>query len=192
MPGIAHLGIALISKRYDPKIPLIFLIISSYLIDIIFFAMLFIGIEGLPDGSSGNSFPLWSHSLLMAVIWSVLGAIFTWIIYGKYATSSVNNVQEDLLKFKQRRFFLTFFIGIIIFSHWILDFISSPMTAVFPTDTGKQILPIAGSTTIGLGLMSTLGGVVLIEGGFLFLGLVLYFPYKIQFKSGRILSKSQI
>ncbi len=64
-------------------------------------------------------------------------------------------------------------IGLLVLSHWVVDFISHPMTAMFPDDTGLSLL-FDGSPIAGLGVWTTQLGVNISEYGTLFLGLVIY------------------
>ena len=89
----------------------------------------------------------------MAVVWSVLAAIIAWFI-------SRNNR-------------ISVIIGLLVFSHWVVDFISHPMTAVFPGDTGLPLL-FEGSPTVGLGVWGTQLGVNIGEYGTLMVGLIIY------------------
>ena len=89
----------------------------------------------------------------MAVIWSLLAGFITWLIS------------------KDRR--ISLIIGGLVFSHWVIDFISHPMTAAFPGDTGLSLL-FDGSPTVGLGLWSTQLGINIGEYGTLVLGLIIY------------------
>lgn len=64
------------------------------------------------------------------------------------------------------------------------------MTAVFPTDTGKEIFWIADSVTIGLGLMSTQLGVLLLEGGTIIFGFIIYLSVKFNFSTEKVTLKA--
>ncbi len=153
MAGIAHLGVGLAFKLIAPEVPVIILVVCSYLLDIVFFVFMFAGLEELPQKDHVTEAP-WSHSLFMAVIWSVLAAlVVTFISHDPY-TSMI--------------------IGLLVFSHWVIDFIVSPMTYAVPNDTGKLLHPFGGSPKVGLGVMSTKMGVIIVEGGSLLLGSVLY------------------
>lgn len=153
MAGIAHLGVGLAFKLIAPEVPVIFLVICSYLLDIIFLVFMFIGLEEFPQKDRVTEAP-WSHSLFMAVIWSVLASlVIMFISYDPY---------------------VSLIIGLLVFSHWVIDFIVSPMTYTFPNDTGKLIHPFGGSPKIGLGVMRTKMGAVVVEGGSLLMGSVLY------------------
>ena len=96
----------------------------------------------------------WSHSLFMSVVWSLLAGFLVWLISRNIRTSM--------------------FIGAMVFSHWVIDFISHPMTAAFPNDTGLPLFFLEGSPLVGLGLWRTQLGVDIGEYGSLALGMVIY------------------
>jgi hypothetical protein len=143
MAGIAHAGVGLAAKQVAPKTPLVVLVTAAYVIDMIWGIFFFAGIEHL----------YWSHSLLMALLWSLLAGVLTALVS------------------RSRRSGLI--IGLLVFSHWVVDFISHPMTAVFPEDTGLPLL-FENSPTVGLGVWRTQLGVNMGEYGTLLLGFVLY------------------
>ena len=89
----------------------------------------------------------------MAVIWSLLVGFLTTLVSKNRRTGLI--------------------IGALVFSHWVIDFISHPMTAVFPGDTRLSLL-FDGSPTVGLGMWSTQLGVNIGEYGTLILGLIIY------------------
>ena len=152
MAGIAHLGVGLAAKPLAPKVPLAVLIVGAYAIDIIWGIFFFAGLEGLPEpGLEATNY--WSHGLFMALIWSLLAVFLTRLVSGSLRTGLI--------------------IGLLVFSHWLLDFISHPMTAVFPDDTGLPLF-FAGSPLVGLGLWRTQLGLALGEYGTLILGLLIY------------------
>lgn len=152
MSALAHAGVALAAKRIAPRAPLIGLLVAAYAIDFIWAAFFFAGVEHLPQPAATTTNP-WSHGLLMAAIWSGLAGFITALISRNLRTGLVG--------------------GLLVFSHWVVDFISHPMTAAFPGDTGLSLL-FDGSPTVGLGLWSTQLGVTLGEYGTLGLGLVIY------------------
>ncbi|MFX0173190.1 MAG: hypothetical protein ACFE9L_14940 [Candidatus Hodarchaeota archaeon] len=149
MAGIAHLGVGLAFKLIVPEVPVLVLVVCSYLLDIVFFGFLFAGLEELPKEDRIVEAP-WSHSLFMAVIWSTLAALVI--------TLTSNDI------------YISIIIGLLVFSHWVIDFIVSPMTYTFPNDTGKLLHPFGGSPKVGLGVMSTKIGVIIVEGGAFLLG----------------------
>ncbi|MFX0015806.1 MAG: hypothetical protein ACFE98_14555 [Candidatus Hermodarchaeota archaeon] len=153
MAGIAHLGVGLAFKLIAPEIPVILLVVCAYLLDLIFLIFMFAGLEELPRNDRVSETP-WSHSLFMALIWSILAAMIVALIIQDILTGII--------------------IGFTVFSHWIIDFIVSPMTYAFPNDTGKLLHPFGESPKVGLGLMRTKMGVIIAEGGSLLLGSFLF------------------
>lgn len=135
---MAHRGVALGAKRVAPKTPLSILVTSPYAIDLIFMAFILAGKERMPS-RAGHGAPLgpaqqstnpWSHGLAMALVWtSLLG----------FVAGRVN---------RRRRTGLL--VGSLVFSHWLVDFVSKPMTGVFLRDTGLPLW-FEGSPTVGLG-----------------------------------------
>lgn len=115
-------------------------------------------------GTLAHHPPWWDHSLLMAVVWSVLfGLLASWLGGSRHRT----------------RIGVVF--GLMVFSHWVLDWITHPMTALAPTDVG---LPIAfgKSPLIGLGLYRSITAVWITEiGGFL-VGLAIYIVWRMRRK----------
>ncbi|MFC1618953.1 hypothetical protein ACFL45_03310 [Candidatus Neomarinimicrobiota bacterium] len=152
MAGLAHLSVGLAAKPAAPRIPVWILILMAYGIDLVCFGFIGIGLEHFPKEGVVASAP-WSHSLLMAVIWSALAAAIARLI--------THNTRTTLI------------IGLLFFSHWVLDFISHPMTALFPTAPGLLLFP-GGSREIGLGLYRSLTGANIFEYVSLALGLGIY------------------
>lgn len=150
MAGMAHLGVGLAAKRWGNRVPLWVLLVAAYLIDIIWGIFFAFGVETYP--SAGQPSP-WSHGLLMACVWTLLAAAAAWFI------------------FKDRRTGL--FIGFIVFSHWLIDFIAKPMLFGFPNDVGVTLL-LDPSRTYGLGLWSTSLGQNIGEYVPLAIGIVIY------------------
>lgn len=151
MAGLTHLGVGLAAKPAAPKIPLAILIVSAYVIDIMWGVFFLTGIEGSPEPGATTS-NAWSHGLLMAAVWSVLAGLLAW---------RIGNRRAGLI------------IGLLVFSHWLVDFVSHPMTAVFPDDTGLPIF-FADWPLVGLGLWRTQLGVTIGEYGVFLLGLTIY------------------
>jgi len=143
MAGLAHAGVGLAAKQVAPKTPLVVLVTAAYVIDITWGIFFFAGIEHLS----------WSHGLLMALLWSLLAGVLAALVS------------------RSRRIGLI--IGLLVFSHWVVDFISHPMTAIFPDGTGLPLL-FENSPTIGLGVWRTQLGVNIGEYGSLLLGFTLY------------------
>ncbi|MFX0030618.1 MAG: hypothetical protein ACFE8B_15505, partial [Candidatus Hermodarchaeota archaeon] len=69
--------------------------------------------------------------------------------------------------------YITFIIGGLVFSHWILDFVASPMTYVYPNDTGLPIF-FKNSRKIGLGLWNSKRAIIIGEYGVTVVGIIIY------------------
>jgi hypothetical protein len=101
--------------------------------------------------------PLWTnHGLFMAVIWSVIATLIVMII-------------------TKRDFRKSIFIGLLVFSHWVLDFIGWPMTfgGLAPDVTGVPIF-FDMTLTIGLGVYSTIAGALIMDLGTFIVGFIIY------------------
>lgn len=96
---------------------------------------------------------VWTHSLLMATIWSVLAA---WVAMGIVRSTRAGVV-----------------FGLVVFSHSVVDLITHPMTAVVPTDTGIP-LGFYGSPLVGLGMYRTTFAGYAGDLGTLALGISIY------------------
>ena len=126
MAGIAHFGVGLAAKRVAPKVPLWILLVASEFIDIIWFILFLLGIENLTTSP-------WSHGMFMSLVWSVLAGLTAGLIFHRRSTGLI--------------------IGLLVFSHWVLDFVSHPMMG------GPPDLPLffENSPKVGLGLYTALG-----------------------------------
>ena len=152
MPALAHIGIGLAAKRFFPKIPLWALLISVMAIDIL--AGIFI-------------FVTWvSHGLFMAIIWSIIAMLIT-ALFRVRLNSRIWNLEV---------LYISLSIGLLVFSHWVLDFIGWPMSAIDPNATGVPIL-FDDEVNIGLGVYSTWFGALLMDIGVFVVGLAVYFHY---------------
>ncbi|UCH10119.1 MAG: hypothetical protein JSU61_13105 [Fidelibacterota bacterium] len=152
MAGIAHLSVGLAAKPAAPRIPVGILILAAYGIDIVFLGFMAAGLEHFPKEGVVVSAP-WSHGLFMAVIWSVVAGVIANLITKDQRTAVI--------------------IGLLFFSHWLVDFISHPMTAIFPGAPGLKVF-FHDSPEVGLGLYRTQLGANLFEYGTLAVGLGIY------------------
>lgn len=152
MAALAHLGIGLASKKLAPGIPVLLLIAYAWAIDIIWSIFFLTGLENFPRNGTSAVNP-YSHGLLMSVIWTL-------------AISAVSGV---ITKNKKT----TMITGAIVFSHWIIDFITHPMGAAFPGDTGLPLM-FSGSPVVGLGLYNYELGITIGEYGSFLAGLFIY------------------
>jgi hypothetical protein len=134
MSGLGHLALAFAAKPAVPHVPLWVLLIAGETQDILYFAFSAAGIE--PQVNTVMNFtegvkyltPVstpWSHGLFMSVIWAVTAAAIAFLVYRDRRASGV--------------------IGLVVFSHWILDFLMHSNLPLF----------FAGSPQVGLGLENT-------------------------------------
>ncbi|MGD8406620.1 MAG: hypothetical protein PVJ21_23390 [Anaerolineales bacterium] len=139
--GPGHLGVAFAAKPLAPKAPLWTLLVASEALDLLSAGFIAIGMEKMAvrqmDLRNGLQIITpgwipWSHELFMSVVWSVLFAAIAYLIFKDRKASGM--------------------IGLITFSHWILDFF------VHPPD-----LPVLfrNSPELGLGLWSSGPGLVI-------------------------------
>ncbi len=151
--GPGHLAVGLAAKRAAPRTPLIFLLVASELIDLLCFTFIFAGLERSSEQLNLSYIP-WSHSLVMSIVWSVVIGLL-------------------VFRFSRDRH-VSLVIGLVIFSHWVLDFIAhDPDLPLF----------FGNSPLVGLGLewTHTANGLVvhyaqglLVEVGLLIGGFVIY------------------
>jgi hypothetical protein len=164
MAGIAHAAVGLAAKPLVPQVNVGWLILGTFLLDILYFAFWCVGLETWPANPGGHP-PWWDHSLLMAVVWSVLfGLLASWLARrSRYGT----------------RIGVVF--GLMVFSHWVLDWITHPMTALASGDKGIP-LAFGNSPLVGLGLYRSITAVWITEiGGFL-AGLAVYVVWRVRRK----------
>ena len=155
MAGLGHLGLGFAAKPLVPKVHLVVLLIATELIDILWGIFYFTGIDR--GNIDANSSP-WSHSLSMSVIWSVLAAILVGCIYHDNRSGIVT--------------------GLLVFSHWVIDFITHPMGAIFGGTPLSPDLPLFfnSSHKMGLGLYNhSFAIAIATDIGMLLLGVTIYF-----------------
>jgi hypothetical protein len=152
MAGLAHAGVGLAAKRVAPRAPLGALLLGAYALDVVWGALVLARVERFPRPGVPAVAP-WSHGLFMSTIWSAAVAVTAAIIS--------RNPRTGL------------FAGLLVFSHWVVDFIAKPMTFAFPDDTGLPLL-FDGSRRVGLGAWRSRTGVYIGEYGSLLLGLAIY------------------
>ena len=152
MPAIAHIGVGFAAKKVAPAVPVIILIIAAEFIEIVFMLLWGAGIEH-PPTEAGAPFSPYSHSILFGVLWSILAGLLTLAIS--------KNIK------------LSWIIGLLVFSHTILDVIASPKLAFYPTDTGVPML-FDYTNTYGLGLWKNQIIAWIGEFGFLLTGIFIF------------------
>ncbi len=123
MAGISHVTMGFGFKRAIPSISVWMLILATEFLEIVWFIAFVIGDhEGV-----------WTHSLLMAIVWAVLFGAVTGAIF--------RSTRKGLI------------LGALVFSHWIVDLITHPMGAIFGTPGAAPDVPLwFGGPKVGLGL----------------------------------------
>lgn len=163
MSGIGHLAPAFAAKSAARTIPLWVLLIASETNDILSILFSATGIETkvvitAMDFHQGLKYlaPVsspWSHGLFMSTVWAVVAAVLVFLL------------------FRDRR--ISAMIGLIVFSHWILDFLMHSNLPIFFSD----------SPHVGLGLENTGAGFLLMTSLDLLLlaiGVAIYFKTRIR------------
>ena len=159
MGPIGHFSVGFAAKPAAPKVPVAVLLLAAWYLDIL--AIVF-GLAGIERG--GNP---WSHGLFMSVVWSVLAAFLIARIYCDRRAELV--------------------VGLVVFSHWLLDFISHPIPfssfswRTWQWSYGHPLpsdLPLlfGNSPKVGLGLYNSISAVkaTALESGMLILGALVY------------------
>jgi len=150
MSPTGHLAIGFAAKKYAPKVHVAVFMIAAYAIDLIYFIFLAIGIDR-PD------YDPWSHSLLMAIIWSLSAGLITLSVCKELRSG--------------------FVIGLVVFSHWILDFIVWDNVPLFFDTTNRAGLGLYDKIGFSMTGMKLDSGTILattIELSMLFVGLAMY------------------
>ena len=149
---IGHFGLAFAAKRAAPEVSLGTLFTAAQLVDLIWPALLIVGIENV-SVVPGNTVvtPLefthypFSHSLLAFVFWATLfGGAFT------------------LIRRDRKRALI---LWLLVMSHWVLDLVThAPDLPLYP----------GSDTLLGLGLWNSLAGTLALEGLIFIVGVVIY------------------
>jgi hypothetical protein len=121
MGPFGHCAVGMAAKRAAPKMPLAVLLAATEILDVFAVAFAFAGIEG--RAGAGNP---WSHGLIMSVVWSVAAAFLVARIYRSSRAGVI--------------------VGLLVFSHWVLDFI--PIIRKKAEDNGETE-PEEFSTALG-------------------------------------------
>jgi hypothetical protein len=158
-----HIAVGLAAKPVAPKAPLGVLLVSATAIDTLSGVFALAGVETI-DAAGNSSIP-WSHGLFMAVVWSIAGLGLAWLLLRDRRTATT--------------------LGLVVFSHWLLDFISHPM------GLGQELPPdlpllFEGSPKVGLGLYHSVPAALITEFGLFAAGIAVYLlTTKAQDRTGR-------
>lgn len=111
---MGHYSAAFLAKRLAPEIPLPAYFITCQIIDICWGVFVLLGIEKMrlvPNITASNSLDLYfmpfSHGIPAALMWSILAALVFWCC----AKASPQRTRTALV------------IGVVVGSHWILDYV---------------------------------------------------------------------
>jgi hypothetical protein len=147
-----HIGVALAAKPLAPKVSVGVMLVAATAIDTLCGIFAVTGMEWVNTTTGESSLP-WSHGLFMSIVWSLLTLSIAWLVTRNWKMSLV--------------------IAGLVFSHWVLDFISHPMGLgkVMPKD-----LPLffEGSPKVGLGLYTYVIPAYITEFGILLAGIFVY------------------
>jgi membrane-bound metal-dependent hydrolase YbcI (DUF457 family) len=157
MSPLGHLAIGFAAKPIAPIAPLWALLLASEVPDLLFLGLEAAGIEyqaitqtdlnqGLQIINPGSN--PWSHGLFMTAVWSILIAGIAFFFFRNRRTSIV--------------------LGLMLLSHWVLDFLVHPPELPLLFD---------GSPLVGLGLWSSGFGLiisVILEIVLLAVGIAIY------------------
>ncbi|MBN1660259.1 MAG: hypothetical protein JXA93_17810 [Anaerolineae bacterium] len=146
-----HIAVGLAAKPVAPRAPLGALLVAATAIDTLSGVFAVVGLETI-DAAGNSSIP-WSHGLLMAVVWSIAGFVLAYLLLRDRQAAAV--------------------LGLVVFSHWILDFISHPM------GLGQELPPdlpllFEGSPKVGLGLYNSVPLALITEFGLFAAGIAVY------------------
>jgi len=148
---LGHFALAFAAKRKAPKASLGALIAAAQVPDLIWPVLVLTGAETVridPGNTAVTpldfvSYP-WSHSLLMDAVWAVLAGL-TYFAFKRDRAGAV-------------------WIGLLVLSHWVLDWISHrPDMPLWP-----------GGPKVGLGLWESVPATVAVEGALFIAGVWLY------------------
>jgi hypothetical protein len=138
---VGHLAVALGAKTVEPRAPLGAYVAAAFGLDLLWPLFLLAGIETVRIAPGATAFtPLefvsypWSHSLLMALVWAGVATLV--------AASSPRTRGAAVA------------VGIVVLSHWILDWITHlPDLPLWP-----------GGPKSGVGLWTSIPATVTVEG----------------------------
>ena len=163
MSGLGHLAPGFAAKSVTPQVPLWVLLIAGETNDILYFLFSSVGIEKkaaitIMDFNQGVKYLTpgsnpWSHGLFMSVIWAMIAAAIAYLFYRDRKTSA--------------------FVGMVVFSHWILDFLMHSNLPLF----------FDGSPQVGLGLENSGSGflfMTVLDIVLLAAGIAVYFKARKQ------------
>ena len=147
---IGHAAVALAAKPLAPRTSLALLLAAAFWVDLVWPVLLLAGIESVRIDPGNTAFtPLdfvhypWTHSLAAAIVWSVL-----------FALACIGSGKREAV-----------ILGLLVFSHWVLDAISHrPDLPLWP----------GSDTLIGFGLWNSVAATMIAECAMLAAGVWIY------------------
>ena len=149
---LGHYALAFSAKKVAPAVSLGTLFLACQFADLLWPTLLLMGLE-IVEIDPGNTLvtPLnfvkypYSHSLVMLIVWSVMFMLL-YLALRRSRTSAIT-------------------VGVLVFSHYILDLI-----------THRPDLPVTidGDTRLGFGLWNYPGTTLAVESGIFLVGLAMY------------------
>jgi membrane-bound metal-dependent hydrolase YbcI (DUF457 family) len=150
---VGHYGPSFAIKALRPAIPLWLLFIAVQLVDVAWAVLILLGVEKVrivPGITASNPLDLYympyTHSLVAAIFWSVAVAVFVWFLPRVAPRAAA------------------VWVGVAVFSHWVLDLLVHRPDLPLYDDTMK----------VGLGLWNYPVVALTLEGALLFGGMILY------------------
>ncbi len=149
---IGHFGVGLGAKKAAPALSLGTLFVAAQFLDLLWPNLLLLNLEHITlhpelEGNKAiafTDFPI-SHSLLMAMVWSLLFGGLYWVFKKNLKSAYI--------------------LAICVLSHWILDLVVHfPDLPLYP---GSSLL-------LGFGLWNSTIGTLLVEGAIFITGLTIY------------------
>ena len=149
---VGHTALALAAKRRYPELSLGWLYGAATALDLLWPLFLLLGVEQVAIGSATGGFDTltftsypWSHSLLTSIGWGIIVAALVRAM-GFRITHSI-------------------LLGLLVLSHWVLDFIThAPDLPLWPGSGAR----------VGLGLWSSVPASIAVEGVLYATGIWLY------------------
>jgi len=145
-----HLGVGFGAKAVAPRVSIGVLLVAATAIDVLAGLFIAIGLEGAPTESGAGP---WSHGLFMAGVWTLAAFALLFAVT------------------RDRRSALV--VGLLVASHWVLDFISHPMGMGTPLPPDLPLL-FEGSPKVGLGLYNSVVAALVTDFGLFAAGVAVY------------------
>ncbi len=156
MAALVHIAAGFAARPLSRKVPVWVLIIAAEILDIFAILFGFVGIE------RPGYYP-WTHGLVMSLAWSVSVGALALLIFRTWSAGLM--------------------VGGLVFSHWVIDFITHPMGAVYGGTPMPPDLPLAfgGSRTVGLGLYNhSIVAAYVVEYAFTAIGLAVWVIFLVR------------